>query len=935
MAEIRQADPVRQLIIKSLFSDSVEDPRSPGQSSESEKLVSYLKVNEETWGGQSPTGFDRPASILRRGNRADKTRYLLLSVNNRKGRVRLHKAKKNGNTHFQIGKTWPLENIVSVEVIDPQTFLMTMNKTYCWSAEKQREKNEFLASIYQKHINRLPQLINVGDNILREIQPRSTLNGDTDSYELAASLQSRLENKSQPTFPRTVDQSLLNLVQNDRSTPSLSRGGGSETPIIGNYADDEDYAKQEEISLINVEELLNDFNWKETGNAAALEERLLNELAALEAANIHAMVESDDRLNAVIRQLDKAIAELDHMDQWLTLYTAELNSMGEDIHHIESQNRGLQVQTANQKALLAELDRLIQSITIPDEVFLILRQENLDTVQGVQRIEEAAARLQAALESTFDEATREMVAVKEKVELYSLHSNGFSNRLYDHLKKSFQYQADILMNDKSRGPRRNSLTVLGHETIEDCLLKYRGLSLWMKEIDPRRHNELQSLYVQEVAPIYQKESKEYMVQMRSMLSKRELVEEASYVFSAASHIQSHRSGLASGSSGDFSRAPWEYKDAGGGKLPPEEGFDQIMLTIIPLIVREQNFISDFFHLGNKGPKTFLNREELMNWNSQELNAKQELANFIDFGCKHDNIQSVGMLVVLDKYIYEYQKTSQEFLVKLLGAVKLRCIKIFEKFTNEQLRAIEDTKVTIKKRKGIILFIKLFPRYCERIEHSMEGELVDKLEVREIVNKSYERIVKTMFDSLEAIAKDTGSLADDKEQLNVHTMMLENMHHFYTEILTHKISVLEPYVKHAKTSYEKHLEAYSKSVLRKPFGKLIEFFDGIAKLEKTTAAPEEVGFHLRYSKDALKKVISQFPGKEIKKGLESSYRRVDRHFTQEEGLLQVVWLSIQTTLLDYHKQFTARINKCYPDTNISLEFTTEDLTNYFSELARNH
>ncbi len=37
------------------------------------------------------------------------------------------------------------------------------------------------------------------------------------------------------------------------------------------------------LSLINVEELLNDFNWREAGNAAALEERLLNELAALEA----------------------------------------------------------------------------------------------------------------------------------------------------------------------------------------------------------------------------------------------------------------------------------------------------------------------------------------------------------------------------------------------------------------------------------------------------------------------------------------------------------------------------------------------------------------------------------------------------------------------------------------------------------------------------
>lgn len=33
--------------------------------------------------------------------------------------------------------------------------------------------------------------------------------------------------------------------------------------------------------------------------------------------------------------------------------------MTDDIAHIESQNRGLQVQTSNQRALLAELDKLM------------------------------------------------------------------------------------------------------------------------------------------------------------------------------------------------------------------------------------------------------------------------------------------------------------------------------------------------------------------------------------------------------------------------------------------------------------------------------------------------------------------------------------------------------------------------------------------------
>ncbi len=54
-------------------------------------------------------------------------------------------------------------------------------------------------------------------------------------------------------------------------------------------------------------------------------------------------------------------------------------------------------------------------------------------------------------------------------------------------------QAETLMNDKSRGPRHNSLTIQDHESIVENLSKYRGLSLWMKEMDPKRHLEIQSV----------------------------------------------------------------------------------------------------------------------------------------------------------------------------------------------------------------------------------------------------------------------------------------------------------------------------------------------------------------------------------------------------------------------------------------------------------
>ncbi|CAG8512919.1 2034_t:CDS:10 [Funneliformis mosseae] len=943
MAENRQPslDPERQLIVNSLFSDGVEDPTSPTHGSGTESLITYCKVSEDGGGGNSPTA-DRSFGIGKMNSKIDvKIRYLLVTIVSKNGKVQkvqLHKAKKNPNDTFSIGRTWQLEQVRKIESVDNITFVITISKPYCWTTDSQGEKKVFLSQLlktFKKHTKKLPKLINFDSEALAEIKSTSTpikpvVQNDSDSYSVAASLQERLASANKSS------SSLKSLNQkNGRSTPNLSSGAqGSETNSIHHTEDNE--LKEEELSLINVGELLNDFDWKGSGNAAALEERLLNELAALEAANIHAMVESDDRIHSVIDQIDKAITELDNMDQWLSLYTAELNSMGDDIHHIESQNRGLQVQTANQKALLSELDRLIQSITLPEEVIQILFKESMDTIQGVQNIEHAAAEIKRVLETPLDENTRQMMAVKEKLEAYRLHCNNFCSRFYEYMRIMFQFQAETLMNDKSRGPRHNSLTIQDHESITENLSKYRGLSLWMKEMDPKRHLEIQSIYVISKESIYKKEAKAYLSQMRHLMSKRELAEEASYVFSAALN-QSHRTSLSYGYNwltSESLKPPWEFKDGGGGKLPPEEAFDHCLQTIVPLMVNEQNFILDFFHLEKKKAEN-KKEDRSIEDNKTKKKLTEHMEKFFSFLPEELFSQVIGMIVSLEKYMHANEKIAQDFVVRMLQQVRLHCLSRFEIFINEQLKAIEETKVTSKKRKGIVIFMRIFPRFVERIEHSMIED--EKLEMRRIVNRAYERIVKTMFECVEAIAKDADSPVDDKEQLNAHIMTLENMHYFYSEIRSRRIIILEPFMRYAKSSYDKHMDAYARTMVRRPFGKMLEFFEGIESLLRTNAAPEEVGFRIQFNKSALKKVISQYPGKEIKKGLESLYKRVEKHFKEEEGgrLLQVVWHAIEEEVIRSHERFTLTINRCYPDANITLEFSMDDLLGYFSEIARSH
>jgi hemerythrin len=101
----------------------------------------------------------------------------------------------------------------------------------------------------------------------------------------------------------------------------------------------------------------------------------------------------------------------------------------------------------------------------------------------------------------------------------------------------------------------------------------------------------------------------------------------------------------------------------------------------------------------------------------------------------------------------------------------------------------------------------------------------------------------------------------------------------------------------------------------------------------TSTPEEVGFHMNYNKIQLRKVIAQYPAKEIKKSLEQLYKRVDKHFSEEEGLLQVVWRGIQEEFIRQHEKMEDLIRQCYPDANVRLEFTIQDLLAMMSQLAR--
>jgi exocyst complex component 1 len=81
---------------------------------------------------------------------------------------------------------------------------------------------------------------------------------------------------------------------------------------------------------------------------------------------------------------------------------------------------------------------------------------------------------------------------------------------------------------------------------------------------------------------------------------------------------------------------------------------------------------------------------------------------------------------------------------------------------------------------------------------------------------------------------------------------------------------------------KFLEAFNLIILL-PLLQL--FFEGVQAKVAQGVKESEVSYQMAFSKQELRKVIKEYPAREVKKGLESLYKKVEKHLSEEENLLQ--------------------------------------------------
>jgi hypothetical protein len=106
----------------------------------------------------------------------------------------------------------------------------------------------------------------------------------------------------------------------------------------------------------------------------------------------------------------------------------------------------------------------------------------------------------------------------------------------------------------------------------------------------------------------------------------------------------------------------------------------------------------------------------------------------------------------------------------------------------------------------------------------------------------------------------------------------------------------------------------------------------------TTAPSEVPNNGNYSKSSLKKVLKEYHAKDIRKHVDTLFKRVEKHFTEasekittEEAsnilpgtVIAGVWKACEEELVRITEFFNKRIAQCYPNSGVSLEYSSSDV-----------
>lgn len=271
--------------------------------------------------------------------------------------------------------------------------------------------------------------------------------------------------------------------------------------------------------------------------------------------------------------------------------------------------------------------------------------------------------------------------------------------------------------------------------------------------------------------------------------------------------------------------------------------------------------------------------------------------------------------------HESSKVQMTYIANFLSRLIIETKRAFNRLIDRLLISFKTCKSSKKVRCGVLAMVRTYIEFaeCSMTVFATSSRLVD-------LERAHGELIRCLMAEIERVASESVKTPGE-------VIQLENYHRLCDILRRLKMSGLDEYRQDAKNRYNLALQEYTKACMGRPLEKLASFFENVQSALDAGVRAEVVSYQFAFSKQELRKVIKEYPGKEVKHGLESLCKKVEKHLSEEENLFPVVWRSIQTEFITQCLRFSNLIQQCYPESGISLEFTVTDLQNYFTEIAR--
>uniref|UniRef100_A0A8C1KFF4 Exocyst complex component 1 n=2 Tax=Cyprinus carpio TaxID=7962 RepID=A0A8C1KFF4_CYPCA len=638
----------------------------------------------------------------------------------------------------------------------------------------------------------------------------------------------------------------------------------------------------------------------------------------------------------------------------------ELNAREEQ--DIESMMEVCEYAISNAEAFAEKLSRELQVLDgnymdLSKGHIKALQEGDLSSPKGIEACINASEALSQCMNVALKPGHEKLMAVKQQQHLFSELRDAFARRLTNHLNNVFVHQGHDQSSTLSQ--HTAELTLPKHSPLHRDLLRYAKLMEWLKNTQREKYEGLSRTYVDYMTRLYEREIKDFFEVAKIKMagtskdgkgkfglhgSSGKLTGSTSSLNKLA--VSSSNSRRSQSSSlldmGNMSASDLDVAD----RTRFDKIFEQVLSELEPLCLAEQDFISKFFKL-QQNPTLGENVDDsdgavhsrppseqrhsisekdmvrmMMNKIFQSI--ETELNSLIALGDKIDSFNSLYMLVKMSHHVWTAENVDPaSYLSTTLGNVLVTVKRNFDKCISGQIRQMEEVKISKKSKVGLLPFVTGFEEFAKLAE-----AIFRNAERRGDLDKAYIKLIRAVFNNVEKVANESQKTPRD-------VVMMENFHHIFSTLSSLKISCLEAERKEAKQKYTEHLQSYVINSLGQPLEKLNHFFEGVEARVAQGVREEEVSYQLAFNKQELRKVIKEYPGKEVKKGLDNLYKKVDKHLCEEENLLQVVWHSMQDEFIRQYKHFEGLINRCYPGSGITMEFTIQDMLEYFSSIAQSH